>query len=47
MYAQPLYSSKARDHCSTWPPLQPKENNLTLEVKVGMVVVSTIGAKQL
>jgi hypothetical protein len=30
MYSQPLYFSKSRDHYSTWPPLQPKENSLTL-----------------
>ncbi len=46
-YAQPLHSSEARDHYSTWPPLQPKENSLALEVKVGMAMVWIVDAKRL
>jgi len=46
-YAQPLYFSKARDQYSTWPPLQPKENSPTLEVKVGMAVVWATDVKRL
>jgi len=42
-----LYYLEARDHYSTWPPLQPKENNPILKIKIRMAMVLVVDVKQL